>query len=71
MSRDWNIIDDSDEPAEEPPEEEDSRLNGERIRLIARERRAADRAKLWRQGVIALLILTALIVIVRMISWLS
>lgn len=70
MARDWNIIDDSEEPDAEPPRDKDAGLNTERIRLLTRERRAADRATLWRYGVNVLLVLAGLIVIVRVFSWL-
>lgn len=69
MSRDWNIIDDSEGPAE-PPSPDDSRLDAERIRRIARERRAADRVTQWKLGGLVLAILAATITAARVAWWL-
>lgn len=72
MSRDWNIVDDAeDESASPEPQTDDSRLDAERIRRVARARRADDRVRLWRTGFTIAALLAAAIVIARAKLWLA
>jgi hypothetical protein len=71
VNPDWDIVDDSDAQTPPDPTQANSRLDAERIRRIANERRAADRLRLWRVGIIITVILAAAIVIARVAYWLT
>lgn len=68
MSRDWHIIDDADDADCDRPDEE-TRLDMDRIRLLARERRAAHRVRQWRIGVATLAALSGAILMIRASQW--
>jgi hypothetical protein len=69
VSRDWNIVD--DEPAETPPPDadDDARLNLNRVRLVALERRSANRQRQWSLGAAALAMLAAITLIEQAVAW--
>jgi hypothetical protein len=72
VSRDWNIVDDSEDESTAPePQTDDSHLDTDRIRRIARERRANDRLRFWRAGFVVAALLAAVIVLVRAKAWLG
>lgn len=60
MSNEFPIIDDT--PEEPRPPEED-RLNRQRIRAIALDRRAAHRRRLWARGVVFLFSVAAVVMV--------
>lgn len=67
VSRDWNIVD--DELPEPPPSDDESRLNLNRVRLVALERRSANRQRQWTIGVAVLAALAAIALVEQAIAW--